>query len=321
MFEQLTDIFTSVAFKYLSVVDADRKSSNQHEIGGIVKAGMGQDLGMPADGSQRIIRTTMVYLSEDQPEPIVSEDVVTWYDSRFHQKNRGPEWRLYYKSNDVSSRIRPEDFFLIALTRDGSLLMIFCPPKSDFELQIRSLFSARSLDANQNGLTRLNIEQSLAVPIRLMLARYGIEIGCNGPDYLDIILDKFGAAFPKTREFSTFTRSLAKEVCPIEEPDAALIEWMEVEESAFRQLERHLVKETLLAGFGEHGDDVDEFVRFSLSVQNRRKSRSGHAFENHIEFILNKSGVRFERGGSTEARQKPDFIFPNSQCYADNNFP
>ncbi|MFM5161389.1 type II restriction endonuclease [Aeromonas veronii] len=177
------------------------------------------------------------------------------------------------------------------------------------------------MEANEKGLTRLNIERGLAVPIRLMLARYGIEIGHNGPDYLDTILEKFGAAFPKTKDFSAFTRTLGKDICPIEEPDSALIEWMEVEESAFRQLERHIVKKTLLAGFGENGDDVDEFVRFSLSVQNRRKSRSGHAFENHIEFILNKSGVYFERGALTEARQKPDFIFPSSACYADKNFP
>ncbi|HHQ4519523.1 type II restriction endonuclease [Aeromonas veronii] len=321
MFEQLADVFSSAAFKYLSVVDADPKSSHQHEIGGLVNAGIGRKLGMPDDGSQLTIRATMVYLSESYDEPLVSEDIVTWYDARYQKEDRGAEWRLYYKSNDVSNRFKPGDFFLIALTREGSLLMIFCPPHSDFEVQIRSLFGARSVEANEKGLTRLNIERGLAVPIRLMLARYGIEIGHNGPDYLDTILEKFGAAFPKTKDFSAFTRTLGKDICPVEEPDSALIEWMEVEESAFRQLERHIVKKTLLAGFGENGDDVDEFVRFSLSVQNRRKSRSGHAFENHIEFILNKSGVYFERGALTEARQKPDFIFPSSACYADKNFP
>ncbi|MEZ6965168.1 type II restriction endonuclease [Aeromonas sp. S9(2024)] len=321
MFEQLTDVFSSAAFKYLSIVDADPKSSHQHEIGGLVNAGIGRELGMPDDGSQRNIRATMVYLSESYDEPLVSEDIVTWYDARYQKEDRGAEWRLYYKSNDVSNRFQPGDFFLIALTREGSLLMIFCPPYSDFELQIRSLFGARSIEARDKGLTRLPIDMGLAVPIRLMLARYGIEIGHSGPDYLNMLLDKFGSVFPKTRDFSEFTRTLAKGICPVEQPDEALIEWMEVEESAFRQLEKHIVKETLLAGFGENGDDVDEFVRFSLSVQNRRKSRSGHAFENHIEFILNKSGVHFERGGLTEERQKPDFIFPSSTSYADKNFP
>ena len=127
--------------------------------------------------------------------------------------------------------------------------------------------------------------------------------------------------FPNTREFSNFARSVATEVCPVECPDAALIEWMETEESAFRQLERHIVQEKLKVGFGENGDDVDEFVRFSLSVQNRRKSRSGHAFENHIEVILDKNHLGFKRGARTEGKQKPDFLFPGTDSYQDHHFP
>ena len=45
-----------------------------------------------------------------------------------------------------------------------------------------------------------------------------------------------------------------------------------------------MVAERLKQGFvSEDGVDVDDFIRFSLSVQNRRKSRAGHAFENHVE--------------------------------------
>ncbi|OCW47986.1 hypothetical protein A6763_20365 [Aeromonas caviae] len=137
---------------------------------------------MPDDGSQLSIRATMVYLSESYDDPLVSEDIVTWYDARYKKEERGAEWRLYYKSNDVCNRFKPGDFFLIALTREGSLLMIFCPPHSDIEMQVRSLFGARSMEANEKGLTRVNIGKGVAVPIRLMLARYGIEIGHDGPD-------------------------------------------------------------------------------------------------------------------------------------------
>ncbi|WP_349921673.1 type II restriction endonuclease [Aeromonas veronii] len=318
MFEQLADVFSSAAFKYLSVVDVNPKKSNQHEIGGLVEAGMGLELGMPDDGSKFNISTIMVYLNEGDGETLIVDDFVTWYDTRY--KKRSPEWRLYYKSNDVTTRLRPGDFLLIARTWEGGLLMIFCPPGGEFELQLRTLFGARKVDALEKGLTRLTMDTELAVPVSLMLARYGINIGTIGQDYLTKILERFGDQFPTTRDFSTFSRKLSKEICPIKYPDEALIEWMEVEESAFRQLERHIVRKKLLAGFGEHGDDVDEFVQFSLSVQNRRKSRSGHAFENHIEFILKKSGVIFERGKITEKRQKPDFIFPNSSCYNDDLF-
>ncbi|QJR81075.1 hypothetical protein CA267_009930 [Alteromonas pelagimontana] len=77
----------------------------------------------------------------------------------------------------------------------------------------------------------------------------------------------------------------------------------------------------LKQGFGEHGDDVDEFIKFSLSVQNRRKSRAGHSFENHIEEILIRNSLNFIRGGKTEGKQTPDFLFPGQEAYYDQNFP
>lgn len=66
--------------------------------------------------------------------------------------------------------------------------------------------------------------------------------------------------------------------------------------------------------------DVDEFISFSLSVQNRRKSRVGHAFENHIERILQDHHVKLERGARTEGKKKPDFLFPGTSAYSDPEF-
>ncbi|ELV8688470.1 type II restriction endonuclease [Vibrio vulnificus] len=320
MFEQLNDVFSAAAFKYLSSVDADPGSSNQHEIGGLVAAGIGCQLGMVNDGRPVHIPCTMVYLDDDEATTIC-EDHVTWYDARYTNPTRKPEWRLYYKSNSVSERFRPGDFFLIARTHEGTLLLVFCPANTELEAQIRTLFGVRNTTANLRGLTSVDFNSSIAVPIRLMFARYGIEIGSDGSNYLDTILERFGAEFPKTREFSTFSREIAPAICPIETPDKALIAWMETEESAFRQLEKHIVREKLVKGFGENGDDVDDFISFSLSVQNRRKSRSGHAFENHIETILVANNVQFERGARTEGQKKPDFIFPNAASYRDLSFP
>ncbi|ODP99888.1 MULTISPECIES: type II restriction endonuclease [Salinivibrio] len=320
MFEQLSDVFTHAAFKYLSNVDADPKASNQHEIGGLPKAGIGEHLGMPDDGTQLSIPATFVYLDDDD-SPLIYDDNVTWYDSRYTDPKRGAEWRLYYKSNDITSRFQPGDFMMITLTHERTLLIIFCPPDSEQETQIRAIFGAQTTDAAKTGLKKVQIDSRLAVPIRLIFARYGIEIGHTRADLLDEILERFGNTFPKTREFSQFARDHAQDVSPVETPDKALIDWMELEESAFRQLERHIVRERLKEGFGEHGDDVDLFVSFSLSVQNRRKSRSGHAFENHIEHILTANQLTFERGALTEGRQKPDFLFPGSAAYQDLSFP
>lgn len=323
MFENLTDVFSAVAVKYLTAVDADPGTSNQHEIGGLVKAGLAASMGYPADGKKFIFPATMVFLDDFSDDPIVCEDIVTWYDSRHSKSHRGPEYRLYYRTNAVSDAFREGDFSLVALTTDKSLLMIFCRPDSVVERQLRVLFGAAETDV-VDTFKRVPIESlDVVTPIRLMLARYGVELdvaSSSDAERLDMIRATFGDAFPSTKVFSDFTRNLVTDVSAFDEPDLSLIRWMEEEELMFRLLERHIVQEKLAQGFGENGDDVDEFISFSLSVQNRRKSRVGHAFENHIEELLQQNGIRFQRGVRTEGKQKPDFLFPGHKEYHDPSY-
>jgi hypothetical protein len=99
---------------------------------------------------------------------------------------------------------------------------------------------------------------------------------------------------------------------------------MEMEERLFRLYERGIVAKRLRDGFGQYGDDVDEFISFSLSVQNRRKARVGRALENHLRYLFQQQGLQFEEGGHslvTESRSKPDFLFPNFASYHDPEFP
>jgi hypothetical protein len=99
--------------------------------------------------------------------------------------------------------------------------------------------------------------------------------------------------------------------------DAALMAWMEREEILFRTLEKHIIGERLLHGFD---GDIDGFIFFSLSVQNRRKSRAGLALENHLEILFQECGVRYTRTPITENKSKPDFIFPGQAEYHDPAF-
>lgn len=324
MFEKLTDVFTAAAVKYLTAVDANPHKSHQHEIGGLIKAGIGALLGVPRDGTKQKFQSTMVYLSDSDEEPVIIEDNVSWYDTRFDDPTRGPEWRLYYSTNAVSELFNETDFMLIALTHDRNLLLIFCPQGSQAEIQLRSLFGA-SETAIVDKLKAVPIYTTqLVIPIRLMLARYGIELECRKDDdnYLSQkLVEKFGNHFPTTKSFSLFARTLSDNLNAIEDPDATLLQWMNDEERIFRLLERHIVKTRLAEGFGENGDDVDEFIKVSLSIQNRRKSRVGHAFENHIEEILKQNNISFERGVHTEGKQKPDFLFPCRQAYIDPVYP
>lgn len=107
-----------------------------------------------------------------------------------------------------------------------------------------------------------------------------------------------------------------------DDPDGALIAWMEREEKLFRRLERHIVADRLKAGFTNlDGADVNGFISFSLSVQNRRKSRTGYALENHLEEVFRAFSIKYDRHAKTENNTKPDFLFPGQKEYQDPSFP
>ncbi|ALS97175.1 type II restriction endonuclease [Lacimicrobium alkaliphilum] len=324
MFEKLSDIFVAAAEKYLTAVDAEPVKSNQHEIGGLKKAGIADLLGYPEDGNKWSFPATIVYIGDDSTDPLICEDVMSWYDTRYNKPHRTAEYRLYYRSNDVTNMFRQGDFFLIALTRYNGLLIVVTPPDSDAELQLRSIFGSISATTD-NKLRPIYIEEAaLVAPIRLMLAELGVEFyakSVSDTQLLDKMLEKFGSTFPKTKVFSDFARQfLNDKISAIDEPDEALLSWMDYEEKLFRIQERHIVSERLKSGFGKSGHDVDEFIKFSLSVQNRRKSRVGHAFENHITEILERNKMKFECGVYTEGKHKPDFLFPSQDAYLDASF-
>ncbi|MDO4585572.1 MAG: type II restriction endonuclease, partial [Planctomycetia bacterium] len=96
-----------------------------------------------------------------------------------------------------------------------------------------------------------------------------------------------------------------------------LLGWMEREEILFRTLEKYLIAERLSKGFDS---DVDGFLSFSLSIQNRRKSRVGQALENHIERLLIARDIHYDRTKITENKSKPDFIFPGIEEYHNPSF-
>lgn len=54
---------------------------------------------------------------------------------------------------------------------------------------------------------------------------------------------------------------------------------------------------------------------------NRRKSRAGWAFGNHIEALLLAHSITFKREGMTEKRNGPDFLFPGEAAYRDLSWP
>ena len=328
--DQISDYFEGVAAKYLSAVDADPKRSNGHEIGGLPAAGFKRYLGEPGkgEGTEYRFKAKQIYLTDESEVPEISEGLVTWYDCRRKQSNRSPEYRLYYYTTPVTELFAEGDFLLVAKMRDNSLLMVFTPSGSTAESQLRLLFGLN--DVNEDFKAGTLDAVQLLLPLRLMLEDLGIEVSrveSGDAVWLDRLIALFGEkAFPTTSKFSSYARGTAEtDIDPLRNPDQKIINWMEHEEKLFRIYERHLVQERLRLGFGAGGDDVDEFISFSLSVQNRRKSRVGHAFEGHLDHLFQLHGLRFEQGRGngrvTENNAKPDFLFPGFSDYHNPIFP
>ena len=302
----LSKYFTGTAWKYLSAVDATSRS-NQHEIG---SNKFTEILGDPGSETLRL-NAIFVYFGEDDEDILQSEGNVSFYDTRRDKPSRSPEYRLYYRDNPVTDLMTEGDFCIVAARPNKDLLILITPRDTVVERRIRFLF-----DLPDDGLawhvTHEFDASELDFASEAILAAIGVELEDTADELLGRLIDRFGLSFPPTRIFSTFARDHAsKSIDPIRDADSALEGWMTYEERLFRTLERAIVEERLKAGFS----DIDNFVSFSLSVQNRRKSRVGHALENHLEAVFVANKVPYSRGYKTEGHAKPDFLFPSGSAY------
>jgi hypothetical protein len=309
----LSQYFTGVASKRLTAVDAEQHRSNQHEFSGVseLKAILG-------DADRQRIPATFLYLS-DGNDPVSEQGFVSWYDARRAHPRRS-EWRLYYPDTEVSSRAGEGDLLIIATRPDKSVLAIIADDRSTVSRQLAWLFGTGAPELPGFALTTEAETDRIALQFasRLILDELGIDPWTIEQEaHLQTMLARFGGSLPDTRTFSAFARETVPRVDVGADPDAALIGWLEREELLFRAFERHLISDRLKRGFSE----VDDFLQFSLSVQNRRKVRAGSALENHLEHIFRTLGIHHDRTPVTEGKARPDFLFPGSGAYRDARFP
>lgn len=313
----LSEYFTGVAVKRLSAVESDSVRSTQHEFNGV--SPLRQLL-----GDQRLTDhpARFIWLGEEN-EGLGEDSFVTWYDSR-EQKPRSSEFRLYYRSNPVMALASMGDLLIVAKRPSGELMIIIVAKGSTAENQLLWLFGVPAQIGVRFEVRDIKTAGDMHVNFaaRFILDELGIEIEDPEANQLDALLERFGGVFPTTAVFSALTRESLSDVLPQDDPDTALLAWMDQEEKLFRRLERHIVSGRLKAGFWTNDEaDVDGFIKFSLSVQNRRKSRTGYALENHLEEIFRAFNVRYDRHAITENRSKPDFLFPGIDQYHDETFP
>ncbi len=315
MSNPLSKFFIAAGAKRLSAVETQPETSNQHEFNGVI--GFREIF-----GSDRIkIETDFLYLTDDENKEESEAGHLTWYDARENHPTR-TEFRLYYSTNNPMKLAREGDMVIIAMTTNDKLFVIICPKGSTHESQLLWLFGLEESESRFVIKEYGEEKSDLGFAGKLIVSSLGLEIDDDEPDYLNDMLERFGKKLPSTLNFSEYSRNTLKDkVSAVDAPDETLISWMMWEEKLFRTFEKHSVQEKLRSGFGKDGLDVDDFISFSLSVQNKRKARAGYAFENHMAVIFDFNKITYSRGVKTERNNKPDFLFPGANEYFDSGFP
>ncbi|HSA07098.1 MAG TPA: type II restriction endonuclease [Candidatus Gastranaerophilales bacterium] len=312
----LSEYFEGVAAKRLSAVEIDSQISHQHEFNGV--NGLRKMLG----NDRQNFKASYIYISESEDETLADEGTVTWYDARENHPTR-TEYRLYYTGNDVLYKAEQGDLLVIGKKPDNEMVFMLAKQGTTPESQLLWLFNIEEDIGTKFAVKEFEDtnDRDISYSAGIILEHLGIEVIKTDENLLDVILQEFPAGFPSTKLFSEFARKIFSRSSDYknssESPDNLLVSWMEQEEILFKTLEKYMLKEKLNKGFS---DDVDEFIKFSLSVHNRRKARVGQALENHMEEIFRLNNIKYSRGEVTENKSKPDFVFPGIKEYREEKF-
>jgi hypothetical protein len=312
----LNSIFSAVIFKTLAQVDLPG-GSNQHEINGVSTVKEFFETDQPISG------TINWHYFSDVSETLQSTGNFKFYDARAKSVERTgrTEWRMYYTGEFISCA-NPGDILVLARALDGKIFGLVFQNNSSWLRTARVLFQFEDATPRMQLITSEDLQgQELEFAKRQILEELGIEISIPSLEADDEIAARELALanearrdFPSTGRMSELAQSLV-EVDSMD-ADTALVAFIDREERIFRAIEKILVTIKLNEGFLS----VDDFISYSLSVQNRRKSRMGYALQNHLSKIFIDNQLRFDPQVITEGRNKPDFIFPGRREYRDVEF-
>ncbi len=151
--------------------------------------------------------------------------------------------------------------------------------------------------------------------------------GLTRPDVrIAQLLQEFVASFssfPETRTMAEGARNCFNQAYNItdtvlnEQPDDILLKWVDTEYRLFKFMEEKVYSDVLARPFS----NIDSFVQMANEVLNRRKSRAGKSLEHHLADIFTHNKLVFEEQAITEDNKRPDFLFPNAECYHNLQFP
>lgn len=125
--------------------------------------------------------------------------------------------------------------------------------------------------------------------------------------------------FPSTLEISTNARNFFNAInqsTALTNPDQELVNWINTEYELFKYLENDRYASLLTQPF----NTVDDLIKCSNTILNRRKSRAGKSLEHHLANIFTLNNIQFSAQAITEGNKKPDFIFPSEEDYHNISF-
>lgn len=311
---RLSRFLDGYAAKVLAPVDLPDHGSNQHEINAVVA--LRRLLG------ETRLRGTIhwTYMLDEDGESRQENSSFTYYDSRERHPTRS-EWRFFYSGNAVLDLAQPGDLLVILRMRESpsdQLHGFIFPSRSSWKRKAEMLFGAPGSSLAVS--TGESIEaREVALAETILLEMLGVGREQEAADIEALANSRFpGDRFPTTRDLAEFARQSLGDMRGLA-PDARLELFLKREADLFYAIERRIVGARLK---DPHlFSSVEDFLAYSLSVQNRRKARMGASLENHLGAVLREAGLRFDHPGRTEGDSAPDFLFPGTAEYQDSAFP
>lgn len=341
--------YVGFGWKRLSSHEIDPKVSNGHEFQG-VKA-LGELLGyQPLDKVP-----TCYYLIGDDPDgnPVVDEYIcstASWYDSRVRDETRSAEWRLYYPADAGRIQVKCDegDLMVVGQRKDGTLSVLLVEANTCAEASIINLLGIGRVPERGRGNTRvidatgrdigLSASETLEHLSLSMASFEGARPPFPAPEPRiegDIEVEEIAARmitqWPQNLGSCQDVSTLVISRCGYDanlvadEPDAALMRWLEAAEASYRLWESYHLSEFLKPlRYDEKVSDellADTVSTRWMSLRQGRVSRAGRMMELFLVEIFKAAKLKFAWGEKIEGGKLPDFLFPGVREYRDESFP
>lgn len=233
------------------------------------------------------------------------------------QKDRTYDNKIYYYSSKKEYRIANfggKSFEFLQDKYIGSLLIV---AKGE-----DSLYNAYVLEAQKDIDDFLDFYRlDNTNPTQCIKGLYNSSLSKEKLSRIRNIIEQY-TEFPTTSEICTTAQNLIISIGKLQNKDIVkncdrlVKEWYDVDFLIFEGIEEKLYRPYITEPIGE----LNRLLRLSKVITNRRKSRAGLSLENHLSRIFDACDFIYEKHAETELHKKPDFLFPNSECYHNENF-